>query len=89
MCTRERSLQALDIVEVALDHLRTGCSQRFRFVLARVTRNGSARETAGGIRQNGAAKATALRTCRAHYSDDFLVGHVKFLSEKSGEKREA
>ena len=41
----ERLLQALDVVEVALTTSRAGGSERFRLVLARVARNGSARRS--------------------------------------------
>jgi hypothetical protein len=67
----ERLLQALDVVQVGFDHLGPGRLQRLRLVLARIARDGAAREAARFVREDRPAQATALRARRSQYCNHF------------------
>ena len=62
---RERLLEALDVVEIGLDDFGALRGEGLGLVLARIARDGAAREAAGRIRQNRADEAAALRAGRA------------------------
>ena len=71
----ERLLQALDVVDVGLDHLGARGLERLRLVLARIARDCASRESAVRIGQNRTRETAALGAGRTHHRDDFLVCH--------------
>src|SRR5882672_7047895 len=72
-------LQALDVVEIGLDHFSALGGEGLRFVFIWISSDRAAGKLAGLIVQNCATETPSLRTGRTHYCDDFLISHVCLL----------
>jgi hypothetical protein len=76
--TRERLREALHVVEVSLHDGCTLPSEGPCLVFARITGDGSARESAIRVGENGAGQTASLGACRADHRNDSSVSHGEF-----------
>jgi hypothetical protein len=75
VCSIERALEARDVVDVGRHDLGALGSELLRFRGIDVSGNGSRRESAVRVRQDGANQSTALRSGGTNNCDDLLFRH--------------